>query len=188
MRGNASRAALAVAFAALVVSVSGIAAAMPSGPRAHAASRGPRGPRGFRGPRGPRGFTGPAGSFSTSNVIRVAGPTASMCADAGVGASCTVGASTATCPPGSVVLGGGFNGLTNPPVSATIAYDYASTSGSWEVVMANQASITASMQPVAECARGGGAAVDKAAVNTQFARDLAAARRAVRRAVRRGVK
>jgi hypothetical protein len=66
--------------------------------------RGPRGPRGFRGRPGP---AGPAG---IARLGAIDGPAAFQCADGGGG--CQVAASTATCPAGSYVVGGGFDGST----------------------------------------------------------------------------
>ena len=70
--------------------------------------RGPRGPRGARGPRGitgPKGATGPKGTFGS--VIAVDGPKVTLCSEV---PSCAVQGASAPCPPGTVVVGGGWKG------------------------------------------------------------------------------
>src|SRR5262249_25586865 len=58
------------------------------------------------GPQGPGGGQGDPGPAGIARVGSVSGPAGSMCADGG--GSCQVASSTATCPAGSVVVGGGW--------------------------------------------------------------------------------
>jgi hypothetical protein len=111
--------------------------------------RGPRGPRGFPGPAGPAGA---AGSFTTANLAQVAGGVVHLCPLGG--GSCAVGSSTATCPTGKAVLGGGWIGESaDPPVAATVAYNGPTGASSWGVLMVNDTSaLTASFHAVAVCA------------------------------------
>jgi hypothetical protein len=84
-------------------------------------------------------------------VVQVAGPSASLCKFGG--GTCAVGSSIATCPPGKVVIGGGWDGETNPPLSATVGYDTPTSPQTWEVVMVNDDdTTTASFHAVATCA------------------------------------
>jgi hypothetical protein len=111
------------------------------------ASQGPRGATGPRGSRGSRGPTGPRGGFDTSKIARVDGPTTSVAAGA-------TGTSTAACPAGGVVLGGGWDGETNPPTNATIGYnDPISTNTSWHVTLTNNAASGTTFHAVVMCAK-----------------------------------
>jgi hypothetical protein len=186
---------MVVALVALVAAISGVAVAAPTGnvqPKHKAvAASGQRGPRGFRGPRGlpgprgktgPQGNPGPAGGFSVANVTQASGPSALMCVSGG--GSCEVGSSVATCPAGSVVLGGGWDGENNPPVVATVGYSKPLGANTWEVIMVNNdSSLSANFHAVATCAMSSGAAADIARAGklsldqrTQIARDVAAVR------------
>jgi len=63
-------------------------------------------PRGPRGPQGDIGFPGDPGPPGVATVGAAAGPAGSMCASGG--GACQVAGSTASCPAGSVVVGGGW--------------------------------------------------------------------------------
>jgi len=144
-----------------------------TGPRGFSGSQGPQGVQGIQGPQGARG---PAGLAS---VTTVNGPSASMCTSGG--GSCDVGASLASCPAGTVVVAGGWDGESNPPTVATVGFDEPLAGDSWEEIMANNDStFTASFHAVATCtAVGGGAARDvggRGATSAQFAQDVAAVR------------
>jgi hypothetical protein len=142
--------------------------------------------RGHRGPAGPMGAPGADGApgvFSTSNVTQVSGPVSVQC-PAGGGA-CDVGSSVATCPSGSVVLGGGFDSEGAPPVEATVAFDKPLGTDSWEVILVNNGTISQNFFAVATCATpGSGTAAAASALTsaqrTQVATDTATARAGAR--------
>jgi hypothetical protein len=143
---------------------------------------GPTGTRGTTGQTGQAGLAGPAGAFSTTNVTQAGGASSFMCAS-GSG-NCDVGSSVATCPTGSVALGGGWDGESNPPVVATVAYNEPLGTDSWEVIMANNGSISANFHAVATCGAPTGTGQTPSAApgltasqQHQLADDLAAARR-----------
>src|SRR5262245_55630424 len=106
-----------------------------------------------RGPRGPRGPQGPAG---IAHVTRGSGNAVTLC---GSSVSCAIGTSTATCPSGSVVIGGGYkaDGLV------IVAYSQANTSTSYSAIGANLEAVfapgtdSATLNAQAICASGPGA-------------------------------
>lgn len=75
-----------------------------------------------------------------------------------------------------VVLGGGWDGGSRPPVVATVAYnDSDSVNSGWFVTMADSNSgISSSFAAVAECAPAGGATVALARPSPAGLRKLAA--------------
>ena len=96
--------------AAIVVSLQG-----PRGPRGatglqgeHGAT-GEQGPKGDQGTQGPQGATGPPGSM-ISKIDRVVGPIVTV----GL-ASADYNTSIAQCPPGDIVLSGGWSLWPGPP-------------------------------------------------------------------------
>jgi len=122
------------------------------------ARRGPKGPRGRRGPKGPKGekgaigpkgatgatgATGPAGAFAT--ITKVNGPTAFLGAF-GAGA---VGSSVATCPAGTALISGGWQG---GGISATVSFDAPSGTNAWGVLMTNDEEVSTSFFAIAMCA------------------------------------
>ena len=72
-----------------------------------------QGPQGFEGPAGPQGDVGPqgpAGPTSSSIVLGTPGTTTSLLRD-------STATSSATCPVGTVLLGGGSRWVANATVS-----------------------------------------------------------------------
>ncbi len=65
--------------------------------------------------------------------------------------SCAVDSSVAQCPPGQTVLGGGWDGESLPPVSATVGYNQPLGAGGWMVIMANNGGPTSTFHAVATC-------------------------------------
>lgn len=125
----------------------------PSVLKALKGKRGPAGPAGSQGAQGPAGTAGAAGtSFTTADITEVPGTPVSMCALGG--GSCEVGAGGATCPTGTVVIGGGWLGGSTPPVDATVSDNGPTTNATtWEVVIANNSTSSApSFTPYAICA------------------------------------
>jgi hypothetical protein len=123
---------------------------------------------GEQGPAGPAGPTGPAGPAGVARVVTVNGPTAYL-------APGTVGSSLATCPPGSLATGGGWDGESSPPVSATVGFNKLYGSGSWGVIMVNQASISATYHAFVVCASGSGVVASRVDTlsKSRIARDAA---------------
>lgn len=116
------------------------------------------------------------------------GKTASMCpSGSDATGQCEVGSSDARCPGNSDAMGGGYDGGSNPPVNATMGYDHADSDGrGWTVIMANNASISATYQATVVCLGAAGhfaqdaRAVAPAPVKTQIAREAAHLRSEVR--------
>jgi hypothetical protein len=140
--------ALVVASVALFFSLGGVGLAAshylitstsqikPSVLRELRGAKGPPGPQGPAGLQGATGSVGTAGSLNPATVTTVVGNDAVMCVLGG--GNCDVGESTATCPAGDIVLGGGWIPEDNlPPVSATVGYNAAASATAWSVIMAN---------------------------------------------------
>jgi hypothetical protein len=97
------------------------------------ARRAKRGPRGAKGPRGLQGATGPAGPQGPAGfnlITTVKGPTVFLAPFPEKGA---VGTSTASCPAGTRVISGGWQGLG---ILATVGYS-AGAGGIWSVIATN---------------------------------------------------
>lgn len=88
----------------------------PRGPRGPRGPQGPEGSQGPQGPQGPQGAQGPAGPAGIQTVTRVDGNLVYLCTTS---ADCAVQTSIATCPAGSVVVGGGSlgGGIVGAPTS-----------------------------------------------------------------------
>jgi hypothetical protein len=124
-----------------------------------------------RGPRGPAGDPGPAG---IATVGAIDGPAAAMCAVGGGG--CQVAGSTATCPTGSVVVGGGWKSD-----SVLLSVSFAARTGgtTYGVIGINDTGIAASITAQAICAVGPGvqsAAATTRASSASFEKALATAK------------
>jgi hypothetical protein len=107
------------------------------GPRGFSGANGANGANGLPGPQGPQGPAGPQGApganganganggFDPSKVSYVTGPATTIPAN-------DIGTATATCPPNTVVIGGGFF------TSIGIPADSQTFSGnSWTVIVNN---------------------------------------------------
>lgn len=122
------------------------------GPRGPKGRQGPKGARGPAGPQGPKGATGatgatgpagPQGAFSS--VTTVKGPTTLL----GAFGSGAVGSSSAACPAGTTLIGGGWQG---GGISATVSWDAPSAPNTWAVLMTNDDEVSTSFYAVAQCA------------------------------------
>jgi hypothetical protein len=154
---SAARASLLLACMALILPANAAASVHGHHLKHHRAQHVQHGRQGSLGPTGPQGPTGPpgpagaAGGFNPASVSYVSGTPVTLCPFEG-GPSCAVGSSTATCPAGTVVVGGGWDGLSSPPISATVGYNKPIGSTQWEVTMVNDAPIGATFAAVAVCA------------------------------------
>ena len=127
-----------------------VASLADSGQRGARGPKGRRGPKGARGPAGPKGATGaigpagPQGAFASISTVK--GPTVFL-TSLGAGA---VGSSSATCPAGTTLIGGGWQG---GGISATVAYDAPTgVANTWGVLMTNDDEVSTSFNAVAQCA------------------------------------
>jgi hypothetical protein len=186
--------ALVVALVALFAALGGTAVASgwvisninqikPSVRHELRGNTGPQGAQGPAGPQGPAGATGPAGASGANSQTEVAGASATMCDTSG--AACQVAGSVATCPPGTVVAGGGWDGESNPPVLATVSYNKPLGGNAWEVIMIDNSGggtgFTQSFNAIATCI-GGGITAHRAGGLTQAERDQVASQVAAVRA------
>jgi len=103
--------------------------------------KGKQGPRGLQGLAGPAGAVGAAGAagaagvgFTTSDVTVVDGPAVTL--NTAPNANATNG-SSAQCPTGDVVLGGGFAWAGTPATDAQIQYSEPVSGTSWDAVAQN---------------------------------------------------
>ena len=117
-------------------------------------------PRGRQGDPGDRGDPGPPGIATVGSVNGPAGP---MCANGG--GACQVGSSTATCPAGSVVVGGGW---TSDSVTVTVPFAARTGGTTYGVIGISYDPADRSITAQAICAVGPG--VQSAAVTTQAGR------------------
>lgn len=98
------RSIVAALIAALsITGAIGVSAASGDGGQKASASASKKGKR---GPRGKRGFTGPQGPAGIASITRVNGPAVYQ---GSFGSGSEVQTSTATCPAGMYVTGGGYN-------------------------------------------------------------------------------
>lgn len=111
-------------------------------------------PRGPRGPQGDIGFTGDPGPPGISTVGAAAGPAGLTCANGG--GACQVASSTATCPAGSVVVGGGW--VTS---STDLVVSFAQRTGgtTYGVIGINYTATPETVTAQAICAVGPGVSV-----------------------------
>jgi hypothetical protein len=105
-------------------------------------------PRGRQGDPGDPGNPGPPGIATVGSVSGPAGP---MCMQSG--GACQVGSSTATCPAGSVVVGGGW---TSDSVTVTVPFAARTGGTTYGVIGINYDSAGRSITAQAICAVGPG--------------------------------
>jgi Collagen triple helix repeat (20 copies) len=117
----------------------------PRGPRGPRGVIGPRGPQGPQGSQGPAGATGPKGTFGS--VVAVSGPSTFLCSfEAG---GCAVASTRAECPPGTVVIGGGYTGAG---IVTTVTWS-APAGNAWAIIAVNLDEVpVTNLKAVAECA------------------------------------
>jgi hypothetical protein len=105
--------------------------------------------KGKAGQAGTAGVVGANGaSFTSADIGTVEGSEVVLCTSGG--GSCAVGTSTAVCPAGSVVLGGGWSGDV---VEGTPATSSSLAGNSWTVTFTNDSSdVAAHFTAYAQCA------------------------------------
>lgn len=112
--------------------------------------RGPRGPRGARGlqgaagPKGAAGAPGAPGAKGTFGAVTAYnGASTPLCGwEAG---ACSVGSAIATCPPGTIVVSGGYSG------AGIRTFISAPVPGGWFVGATNENESAVSFKPVVLC-------------------------------------
>jgi hypothetical protein len=122
----------------------------PRGPKGRRGPKGPRGPQGALGPKGATGVTGatgpagPAGAFATITTVK--GATTFL---TGSGAG-SVGSSSVTCPAGTSLISGGWQG---GGLSETVAWNAPTgAANTWGVIMINDEETSTTFNSVALCA------------------------------------
>jgi hypothetical protein len=111
--------------------------------------RGRRGPRGPAGPQGPAGLQGPPGPTGIATITFVEGPWSPQCPTGG--GACQIATSTAVCPTGLRVVGGGFvSGSTDNIV--LFAEAIGPGSGGYQVIAENVNNIPNNIKAQAICA------------------------------------
>jgi hypothetical protein len=127
-------------------------------------------PRGRQGPAGSPGDQGPPGVATVGSVSGPAGP---MCANGG--AACQVGSSTATCPAGSVIVGGGW---TSDSVTVSVPFAARTGGTTYGVIGINYDPAARSITAQAICAVGPGVSSSAAtqAGSSSFERAVAQAK------------
>ena len=127
-------------------------------------------PRGRQGDPGDPGDPGPPGIATVGSVSGPAGP---MCMQSG--GACQVGSSTATCPAGSVVVGGGW---TSDSVTVTVPFAARTGGTTYGVIGINYDPADRSITAQAICAVGPGVSTAAAtqAGSASFERSLAHAK------------
>jgi hypothetical protein len=124
---------------------------LPRGRRGVPGDRGPAGATGAAGAAGPAGPAGASGPGGVTKVTTVDGPAVGMC-PSGAG-DCQTAVSTAICPSGSFVVGGGWQSSSNDTVVESAR---ATTATSYLVIAINYAATTGTISAHAICASGPG--------------------------------
>src|SRR5882724_1021920 len=124
-------------------------------------------------PRGRQGDPGDPGPPGIATVGSVSGPAGPMCMQSG--GACQVGSSTATCPAGSVVVGGGW---TSDSVTVTVPFAARTGGTTYGVIGINYDPADRSITAQAICAVGPGVSTAAAtqAGSASFERALAHAK------------
>jgi len=196
MRPSKPSAGLVIAIIALVLATTGIsvgATTTGSGgtaksnsatDTAHSAAsrRGPRGPRGLRGPRGysgrdgaagAAGAVGPQGTAGLLGIKRVDGQRFTLAPDQNTVDAAGLGGFVANCPPGTYVIGTGFEadfaGIWSVTAYTTFvggfAVNYGSISGDYQLQ-----AVCAQLPPGATAASASKRRSERAAFTTEVTR------------------
>jgi hypothetical protein len=126
----------------------------------------PSGPPGQPGAPGPGGPAGPAGIAQISDV---AGPAAGQCANGG--GECQVATSTATCPAGTISVGGGY--VTGTPLDVVAFARRGPAASQFTVIAANFWNTGSSVTALATCAAGPGVSAANTASKEAIAKAAA---------------
>lgn len=141
------RSIVAALIAALsITGAIGVSAASGDGGQKASASASKKGKR---GPRGKRGFTGPQGPAGIASISRVAGPSVYQ---GPLGSGSEVKTSTATCPAGTYVTGGGYNSSI---IENFIEFEWSSAT-QYSVIAVNYFNQGGTITAQAICAAGPG--------------------------------
>jgi hypothetical protein len=119
----------------------------PHGAIGAAGAKGAAGSRGSSGATGSQGPTGGTGPSGISGYEVVEGPIG-----AGSGSGINLATSTAKCPAGKHVLGGGFHTLSGANATAYVAHDGPVGSTEWEAVLTSATTGAYTMRAFAICA------------------------------------
>ena len=107
------------------------------GPKGDTGAPGAPGAQGPTGPQGPQGAAAPIAGFETVPVLAFPNGAANV-------AGLATLATDATCPPGKVVVGGGFEGLTDSALQMHHIASYPSSSNTWTVKLKNRETLAKS--------------------------------------------
>lgn len=109
----------------------------PQGPKGDTGATGAQGPMGPQGPQGPQGAAAPIEGLETVSVLAFpSGPT-------NVPGLATL-TTDAACPTGKVVVGGGFEGLTDSALQMHHVASYPSSPNTWTVKLKNRETLAKS--------------------------------------------
>jgi hypothetical protein len=127
-----------------------------SGPRG---ARGAQGAQGAQGPQGPSGAAGGTGPAGVAAFHTVEGSPVFMGTTCNSGSDCAkVKAAQASCPPGEVPTGGGYQ---TDSINVNIGYSRRSNDTTYSVIGINYDSVGHNLTAQVICARGAGIAASK---------------------------
>ena len=135
--------------------------------------------RGRAGPAGPIGLRGPSGPSGITSVTAVDSAPAAMCAAGG--GPCVVAGPFATCPAGSVVVGGGWE---SDSIDLVVPYAKRTAASNYSVIAINYDTAAHTIKAHAICASGPGATAASTlepATTSSFGKALRNARRELAR-------